>query len=261
MDYDTTAMPAVYDAGRGYSRQTLDKWLAAIETAAGGSRRIEAILDLGCGTGRYSGALAERFGAAVTAVDPSEKMLAESRRKHAPNVTWLQGHGENLPLGDASVDMVFMSMVFHHFADPRQVARECHRVLKPDGVVVLRAGTPDQVDGYPYVPFFPRTEQLIGKSLCGVETMQATFRNAGFEPTLHEIVMSEVGESWPAYAEKVSLRADSILVQLTDAEFAEGLAALRAHAAAQPADQPVIEPVDLLAFRRGWPRPGSPQAT
>jgi ubiquinone/menaquinone biosynthesis C-methylase UbiE len=250
MDYDTTTMPAVYDAGRGYSRQTLDMWLAAIEAAAGGSRRIEAILDLGCGTGRYSGALAEHFGAAVTAVDPSEKMLAESRRKNAPNVTCLQGHGEQLPLGDGSVDMVFMSMVFHHFADPGQVARECHRVLRPGGVVVLRGASTDQIAGYPYLPFFPRTEQLIRGSIRSVEAMQAPFRAAGFEVSSHEIVMSEVGASWLDYAEKVALRADSILVQLSDEEFAEGLAALRTYAAAQPADQPVIEPVDLLAFRR-----------
>ena len=251
MDYDTTTMPAVYDAGRGYSRQTLDMWLAAIEKAAGGAGRIKAILDLGCGTGRYSGALAKHFGAQVTAVDPSEKMLAESRRKHASNVTCLQGHGERLPLADGSVDMVFMSMVFHHFADPAQVARECHRVLKPNGVVVLRGASTDQIAGYPYLPFFPRTEQLIRNSIRSVAAMQAPFREAGFEPSSHEIVMSEVGASWLDYAAKVALRADSILVQLSDAEFAEGLAALRTYAAAQPADQPVIEPVDLLAFRRG----------
>lgn len=250
MDYDTTTMPAVYDAGRGYSRQTLKMWLAAIERAAGRSRRIEAILDLGCGTGRYSGALAEHFGAQVTAVDPSEKMLAEARRKQAPNVTCLQGHGEKLPLADGSVDMVFMSMVFHHFADPDQVARECHRVLRDGGMVVLRGASTEQVDGYPYLPFFPRTEQLIRHSIRSVAAMQAPFREAGFDVASHEIVMSEVGASWLDYAQKIALRADSILVQLTDAEFAAGLAALRTHAAAQPADQPVIEPVDLLAFRR-----------
>src|ERR1700722_12543181 len=110
MDYDTTTMPAVYDAGRGYSRQTLELWLAAIEKAAGGARRIEAIPDLGCGTGRYSGALAEHFGAKVTAVDPSEKMLAESRRKNAANVICLQGHGAKLPPRGGGRDAVFLSV-------------------------------------------------------------------------------------------------------------------------------------------------------
>ena len=147
--------------------------------------------------------------------------------------------------------MVFMSMVFHHFADPRQVARECRRVLKPGGVVVLRAGSTDQIDGYPYVPFFPRTEQLIRGALSSVDEMTAPFRDAGFEPSAPEVVMSEVAKSWPAYAEKVALRANSILVQLGEADFAAGLADLRAYAARQPPDQPVIEPVDLLAFRRG----------
>ena len=81
--------------------------------------------------------------------------------------------------------------------------------------------------------------------------MTAPFRETGFEPSAPEVVMSEVAESWPAYAEKVALRADSILVQLGEVEFAAGLADLRAHAAQQPPDRPVIEPVDLLAFRRG----------
>jgi ubiquinone/menaquinone biosynthesis C-methylase UbiE len=250
MDYDTTTMSAVYDAGRGYSRKTLDLWLKAIAAAAGGSRAIESILDLGCGTGRYAGPLAEHFAASVIAVDPSEKMLAEARRKDAPGVTYLQGSGERLPLGDASVDMVFMSMVFHHFARPAEVAGECRRVLKDGGVVVMRAGIAERVDDYPYVPFFPRTRQLIRASLTSLDFIVTTFGEAGFEPGAHEVVMSAVAESWQDYAEKISLRADSILVRLAEAEFAAGLGALRAHAARQPDDQPVIEPVDLLAFRR-----------
>jgi ubiquinone/menaquinone biosynthesis C-methylase UbiE len=250
MDYDSTTMPAVYDAGRGYSRQTLDLWLAAIAAAAGRSRAIETILDLGCGTGRYAGALADHFGAAVVAVDPSQKMLAEARSKNARNVTYLRGAGESLPLGDASVDMVFMSMVFHHFAQPLQVARECRRVLKAGGVAVMRVGATERVDAYPYVPFFPRTKDLIRRTLTSLDAVTATFRDAGFEPSAHEVVMSETAESWTEYAGKVALRADSILIQLSDAEFAAGLEDLRSFAAAQPRRQPVIEPVDLLAFRR-----------
>ncbi len=208
MDYDSTTMPAVYDAGRGYSRHTLDMWLAAIANAAGRSSRIGTILDLGCGTGRYAGPLAEHFGAQVIAVDPSEKMLAEARRKNARNVTYLRGAGEQLPLGEASVDMVFMSMVFHHFAQPLQVARECRRVLRAGGVVVMRVGATDRIDVYPYVPFFPRTDQLIRRSLSSLDEMTTTFRDAGFDLSAHEVVMSETAESWTEYGERVALRAE-----------------------------------------------------
>lgn len=243
-------MPAVYDAGRGYSPEVLGVWLAAIARVAGTAHPINAILDLGCGTGRFAGALAEQFGASVVAMDPSEKMLAQARRKSVASVRYVQGAGEALPIPDASVDMVFMSMVFHHFAEPDQVARECHRVLRKDGAAVMRVGATERIDSFPYVPFFPRTRSIIEHTLTSFEAVRRTFVNAGFELRTHEVVMSKTATSWQEYAERVALKADSILIQLTEDEFAEGLAALRTHAAQQSASAAVIEPVDLFAFQR-----------
>ena len=62
----------------------------------------------------------------VVAIDPSEQMLARARSKPSVRVRYRRGSGEALPLADASVDMVFMSMVFHHFTAPDQVARAFH---------------------------------------------------------------------------------------------------------------------------------------
>lgn len=250
MDYNSTTMPAVYDAGRGYSPQVLDLWLSAIARVAGAQRPIRDILDLGCGTGRYSGALSEHFGASVLAIDPSEQMLAQARRKPAARVRYLRGSGEALPLPDASVDMIFMSMVFHHFTARDQVALECYRVLRPQGVAVLRAGVTDRIDDFPYVPFIPRTRDLIGRSLTSLATIRRTFEGAGFALQAHEVVMSETAASWPDYAERVALRANSILIQLAEDEFAEGLAALRTYAATGSASGTVVEPTDLFAFRK-----------
>jgi SAM-dependent methyltransferase len=250
MDYDATSMPDVYDAGRGYSPEVLSFWLQAIARIARNARPIDDILDLGCGTGRYTGSLAEHFKASVVALDPSEKMLALARRKHSAHVRCVQGVGEAIPLPDGSVDMVFMSMVFHHFGDRDQVARECRRVLRDNGVAVMRVGTTDSIDNYPYVPFLPRTRQVFENTLTSLEDVRRTFIDAGFELMTHEVVMSETAASWSDYAERVALRADSILIQLGEAEFAEGLAALRAYAARQHPDRAVIEPVDLLAFQR-----------
>jgi SAM-dependent methyltransferase len=250
MDYDVTQMPAVYDAGRGYAPEVLRMWLAAIARVAGSRQPIGDILDLGCGTGRYSGALAQHFDASVVAIDPSAQMLAQARRKGASRVRYLHGSGESLPLPDASVDMAFMSMVFHHFASPDRVAEECRRVLRTGGFAVMRVGVTDRIDDYPYVPFFPRTRSLIARSLTSLAAVQQTFIKAGFDLQAHEVVMSETAATWQDYAERVALRADSILVQLDEDEFAEGLASLRTYAAGRSANAPVIEPVDLLAYRR-----------
>jgi len=248
MDYDQTAMPAAYDAGRGYSPEVLEFWLNKISSATP-RESVRDILDLGCGTGRYSTPLAGRFGARVVAVDPSEKMLAEARKKTSDAVRYLRGSGEALPLDEASVDMVFISMAFHHFNDPQRVALECRRVLREEGVVCLRGGVTDRIAAYPYVRFFPGAPSMIANTLTSLEFVETTFVAAGFQRHRHEVVESEVAPGWPAYAEKIAYRADSILAQLSDDEFADGLAALRRHASTAPRE-PVLEPVDFFVFRR-----------
>ena len=91
MDYDQTTMPSVYEAGRGYAPEVLEFWLSTIAAPLAGDH-IADILDLGCGTGRYSAALAAHFGAQVVGVEPSEKMLREARRgrKGGHNVRFLR---------------------------------------------------------------------------------------------------------------------------------------------------------------------------
>jgi ubiquinone/menaquinone biosynthesis C-methylase UbiE len=247
MDYDKTAMPAGYDAGRGYSPSVLEHWLSVI--APWVPQRAEPeILDLGCGTGRYSGALAARFHARVTGVEPSENMLAQARSKVMAGVRYERASGEALPLADGSVDMVFMSMVYHHFPEPGQVARECRRVLRPDGVVCLRNSTSDRMETFPQAMFFKSGADLMRKKLPRCEAILAVFASEGFALQRHEIVRSEAATDWTSCAEKISHRADSMLVQIPDTEFEEGMRLLRGHAATRPAGEPVVESVDFFVF-------------
>jgi trans-aconitate methyltransferase len=88
MEYDRTPMPANYDAGRGYRPAVMAAWLERI--ARWVPNGLAWSLDLGCGTGRYSGALSTRFASPVVAIDPSEKMLAEAAKKMAPNVRYVR---------------------------------------------------------------------------------------------------------------------------------------------------------------------------
>jgi len=248
MDYDKGNIPSAYDAGRAYSPAVLALWFDRISRCAPRGA-LSTILDLGCGTGRYSAALANHFDADVIAVDRSEKMLAEARKKSAERVHCARATGELLPLREASVDMVFMSMVFHHFEDPLRAARECRRVLRAGGVVCLRAATIDRISTYPYVPFFTRSRAILEATLQTQERIESIFQDAGLELARHELVRNEVAPNWHTYADKIARGADSILAQLSDREFQEGLRLLKQHAATAEIE-PVVEIVDFFAFRR-----------
>lgn len=248
MDYDKTNMPGAYDRGRSYSSTQLGRWLE-ITARAVAKDPVATILDLGCGTGRYSEALAGHFGAHVIAVDPSEKMLAEARKKAGGRVGYVRARGESLPLVRASVDMVFISMVFHHFDEPEEAVRECGRVVRRGGAICLRAGTAEQIDKYAYVPFFPESSAVLARTLKPRAFVESAFAAGGFRLVGHQLVPSEAARSWDEYAARLAHRADSILLQLSDREFEHGLEALRDYAASAPPDEPVIEPIDFFVFR------------
>lgn len=247
MDYDKTEMPSAYDRGRSYSPEQLARWLDVVADSIG-TAPVRTIVDLGCGTGRYSVGLSTRLQARVIGVEPSEKMLSEARRKASSQITLVRASAESLPFANDSIDMVFMSMVFHHFNDADAATQECRRVLRPDRVACLRAGTIEQIDNYAYVPFFPETRTLLEQSLNSRTVIESTFVTAGFEVERHELVQSEAARDWSDYAERLALRADSILAQLNDSQFQRGLEAVRRYAMTA-AVEPIVEPVDFFVFR------------
>src|SRR5258705_3361348 len=112
MDYDATDIASTYDRGRDHGPEFLDLWMNVVASHVK-DQRVETILDLGCGTGRFTEALRERFAAEVIGVDPSEKMLARARSKlSGPGIRYAIGRAEAIPLPDNSFDLAFMSMIF-----------------------------------------------------------------------------------------------------------------------------------------------------
>jgi ubiquinone/menaquinone biosynthesis C-methylase UbiE len=99
--------------------------------------RPESILDVGCGTGRLLRKARERWPAArLSGVDPAEGMI-EQARMLMPEATFSLGAAESLPFPDASFDLVFSTLSFHHWADQQQGLGEIRRVLRPGGRFIL----------------------------------------------------------------------------------------------------------------------------
>lgn len=97
MDYDSSTIATVYDNARSLSAEGLDLWLGLVARDASPPEGC-LIVDLGCGTGRFSLPLAERFKAHVIGVDPSQKMLDEARKKRSTGrVEFRQAPAHALP--------------------------------------------------------------------------------------------------------------------------------------------------------------------
>jgi len=102
-----------------------------------------AVLDLGCGTGRHALWLAQA-GARVTAIDFSEGMLAQARRKPGAEAVRFLAHDlhQPLPFADREFDRVVSGLVLEHLADLEPFFAEVRRVLRAGGRAVVSAMHP-----------------------------------------------------------------------------------------------------------------------
>jgi len=98
------------------------------------------IADLGAGDGSFSLLLAQN-AEKVIAVDSSAKMIEfardQAQRNHVKNVDYRLGDMEELPIDDASVDLVFFSQSLHHALHPDRAVCEAARILKPGGRIAI----------------------------------------------------------------------------------------------------------------------------
>ena len=188
-----------YRLDRGRLRASFDRASAGYESAAGLQARVAAellerlavfafapsvVLVLGAGTGRVTRELKRRYRRAlVIALDLAPGMLREARRHQQ---WWRRfervcADALRLPLADASVDVVFSSLMLQ-WCEPLETAlAECRRVLKPDGFFAFSTLGPDTLhelrgawasaDGYNHVNHFVDMHE-IGDALVRAGLME-----------------------------------------------------------------------------------------
>ena len=132
------------------------------------------VLEAGCGEG-YGADLIAAVARGVTGLDYDEATVAHVRARY-PRIDVRHGNLADLPLPDASVDVVVNFQVIEHLWDQPRFVAECRRVLRPSGVLLM--STPNRItftpgSDTPVTPFHTRE--------LGAAEMTELLTDAGFE--------------------------------------------------------------------------------
>jgi SAM-dependent methyltransferase len=163
-----------------FSEDNLAFWVPRLIAAAaiGADSRV---LDIGCGTGGFSRAIARLTSARVTGYDASARFIGFARAQDAgEDVEWVVGDAERLPFPAASFDRVLLSLVLHQLAHPTAAVREAYRVLRPGGLVLVRTIAPE--DAVRRVPerYLPAMAAADAARLPPVDDVTAWLEDAAF---------------------------------------------------------------------------------
>jgi len=247
--YDQTDIHQRYRRSRRLPEKTMTLWLDTVAKYVN-REEIKTIIDVGCGTGRFTKGLADKFSAKVYGIDPSCKMLAIAKQTVvSPTVVFIQGLAEKIPFREGVSDMLFVSMVYHHIQNKIKAICEFKRALKTGGFLCIRTSTTNSLDCYLYLRFFPEARQIDLATLPSREEMVKSLRSNEFELEEHAIVKQEFAENLNEYFEKISLKGVSDLEKLTDDEFQEGLSRLKKYCQKQKTEEAIYEDIDLFVFR------------
>jgi SAM-dependent methyltransferase len=168
----------------------------------------EKILDVGCGTGSLSFALAALGDhAEIVGIDAAEPYVAFARSHNTdPRVTFRIGDASSLPFPNAYFDRAFSQLVFQFLPDPLPAVKEMRRVVRPGGMVA--ACVWDAYGGQPHIRMLWDTASTLGftkshnliRSLSTDGEMEAMWRKAGLiDVTPGEIMMRFEFENFDDY--------------------------------------------------------------
>jgi ubiquinone/menaquinone biosynthesis C-methylase UbiE len=249
MLYDSTSIPEKYHNSRALIAADVNRWVSLVEEFL--PRGTSTFLvDLGCGTGRFTVPLAEQLGVSVVGVDPSRKMLREAaQHTTSSNIEYREGSAEAIPLETNSAALIFMSNVLHHVKRLDEARQEMSRVLQPKGILFIRNSTLENLPPLYYLQFFPEALQVCREMLWSRSTLIEYFTSQGFVELILGNLRQQIAPDIEGYLKKIESRVYSDLALIPDEAFERGIARMKA-ARAYSIEGPFMEDVDYFVFQR-----------
>ncbi len=186
-------IPDIWDSGSAYE-QYVGRWSRQVAPAFLSWLAIPPArrwLDVGCGTGALSTAIAERGApSSLAGVEPAEKFLEAARQNLAGRAVLHHGNATAIPLAEATVDVVVSGLVLNFVPDPPAALREMARVARNGGTVAAYvwdyAGRMELMRHFwdaavELDPSAANLDEGIRFPLCRPEALQGCFAGAGLQ--------------------------------------------------------------------------------
>jgi SAM-dependent methyltransferase len=158
---DSTTSPSVPVVWTAWTKETADWYATNFGDAVTNRMTVDYLLeqeflticqsmvvDVGCGTGTALRYIAEQLPTSrmtLMGVDATPRMIQIAREQtritcptgDVGRIQWRLAFAEDMPLADNSADVMLVLDVLDHVSDLEKVFQELHRVLKPDGTLVI----------------------------------------------------------------------------------------------------------------------------
>jgi len=169
-----------------------------MDKAATYLQSCKRVLDVGCGTGN----LLKRLTGELYGIDTNLEMLRFAKQQ-LPNATLLFQDAVALKFNDGSFDGVSCINMLYYVDEPNKVLKETHRVLKPNGILVV-AGPKPNIDygvlegnfkqDLAKISITPELSELIEIfKACNKELIQKAMKNTYEVEELEEILLRIIG--------------------------------------------------------------------
>jgi SAM-dependent methyltransferase len=217
-----------------FSKENVAFWVPILidcAKIAGGHR----VVDIGCGTGGFTRAIADMASVAVTGIDISERFIEFARAASVPErgaVTWKVGSAESLPVADSSFHRAVLSLVLHQLANPRLAAAEAFRSLVANGHVVVRTVAPEDVAARVPYRFFPSMSAVDTDRMPPLEEVERWLKDVGFVVTGRRRVLRRGMLDLANEERTLRVEFQGRYSFIPEQERKEGLRAMRAEAEA-----------------------------
>lgn len=157
-----------------------------------------AALDIGCARGEHTRELARRFSFQVKGVDIVDDHIEKAREAVtkqglAEQVSFTTGSIESIPFEDAAFDLIWCRGVLEQVPSLRQGFRECGRVLKPNGNMVLLTTYATELMETKEAARIYNALGVVSENLS-LEYVEDCFKDAGLQILSRETIGSEVAQ-------------------------------------------------------------------